>query len=976
MRTCFTITFFLIVTRVFAGGVYFLDSRFGNDANTGTSAAEPWKTFAPLKRTALHPGDSVCFRRGSIFNGRLVVADSGTRARPIVLTDYGDAAYPAPEFTNPVFNDGTYGNCIRVGGSWVIVENLSFSGTAAYSPVEYRGDGWVVWEMGAIHLGRTAEHCIVRNNEIRDCVAGIRSNGAWALITHNYIHDCNRVLKEWNWGPLGIWLGADHQEVCYNRIVNYSVVDPRIGWGPDAYGSGADGGALEIDDARYPKTDISIHDNETRDNQGFLEVTWTDVKKNPDYRHFHIYRNRSDDYQQFLALWRGADCLIEDNTIIRRKVNANEWGVFNITQGRAHNIVRNNTIVTANGVVVFNAGRKGTARPETIISHNRYLALGDSLRMGKEGPGDSPEYGPRHFPLAKNGKALAVIRIAGDASVTKRFAGGELARYLATISGAKFDVRSLVTRPAIVLRRVDSLAEEAYHIGREGRDLVLTGGSDRALLYAVYDLLHRLGCVWAAPQFDFYRGQAEHIPSVSSLDYDCTVPVSRQPALAYRKMDVEEGRSHTIENLRQLIEWMPKVGLNVLQVPLNYQGAGRVKWDHWREALTPELKKRGILVEVGGHGYQNYISAGMDSGRLFRQHPEWFGRNRAGAPDSTMNLVFNTADPDAVNYFLHNIDVYLRRHPEIDVFDCWPPDVARWAQCPEMAALGTAVDRQAALMNSVDSLLKTIRPGLKLEIIAYGQVLEPPMRVELNPDVLVDLCPIDQSFERPVYDTSMKPNAQYFRAVKHWRERYTGDMGVYTYYRKYAWHSLPVILPHFMQHELRWYTAQGFRGVSTYCEPGDWGTYELNHYVLAALAWDPERNVDSVAGEMLRARYGQSAQVALTAYRAMESIVRQDASIPYTRIKTAVQLDSAAAVLRECREQTEAAGLTRLSLALDYAIGDLEIVKLKVSGADAAAIEKRVKELVDLLEAHKDQGVFVLHKDNMALFLKHYNSLK
>ena len=30
-------------------------------------------------------------------------------------------------------------------------------------------------------------------------------------------------------------------------------------------------------------------------------------------------------------------------------------------------------------------------------------------------------------------------------------------------------------------------------------------------------------------------------------------------SFAYRKMDVEEGRSHTMENLRQMIAWMPKV---------------------------------------------------------------------------------------------------------------------------------------------------------------------------------------------------------------------------------------------------------------------------------------------------------------------------------------------------------------------------------------------------------------------------------
>ena len=68
------------------------------------------------------------------------------------------------------------------------------------------------------------------------------------------------------------------------RIIDYSVVDPRINWGPNGYGRGADGSAFEIDDARIPKSNIAIHHNYTRGNQGFLEVTWADLARNPTYR--------------------------------------------------------------------------------------------------------------------------------------------------------------------------------------------------------------------------------------------------------------------------------------------------------------------------------------------------------------------------------------------------------------------------------------------------------------------------------------------------------------------------------------------------------------------------------------------------------------------------------------------------------------------------------------------------------------------
>ncbi len=416
---------------------YFIDSKNGSDRNSGTQKKLPWKTLARLSRTRLQPGDSVFFKRGSSFNGPLIITNSGTSDRYIVLTDYGSKKDLAPVFTNSIFAENNFGNCIRIEGSYVVVQNLFFTATSAYQPIRYAGDGWAVWEMGAIHIARGAQHCIVRNNEFKDCVAGIRSNGEYALIEHNYIHDCNRVLSEWNWGPLGIWLGADHQEIRYNKIINISAVDPRIGWGPDSYGSGADGGAMEVDDARFSKSDISIHHNYTRDCQGFLEVTWTDVKQKPDYKNFRIHHNVSDDYQQFVAIWWGAGFHIENNTIVRRKVNANEWGVFNITQPNANNFIRNNIVVTENEIVVFNVGRKGNAKPKNIISNNLYFAAAGKLNIGKEGPGDFARF---ENPLFKNYKRATTaydFDILGKSAAVE---GGMSVGYDKDFSGRKIPI--------------------------------------------------------------------------------------------------------------------------------------------------------------------------------------------------------------------------------------------------------------------------------------------------------------------------------------------------------------------------------------------------------------------------------------------------------------------------------------------------------------------------------------------------------
>ncbi len=413
---------------------YYIDSKNGNDLNDGRSEKLAWRSLSKIETIKLYAGDTIRFKRGSNFTGPLLIRDSGNLQSFITLTDYGDSQLPAPAFTNPVFNPekNNFGNCIRLIGSFILLENIYCHHTVAQLP-STTGSFTTMWELGAIYIDKSAENCIVRNNELFDCGVGIKSYGQYARIENNFIHDCNRVLKEWGWGPIGIWLGADYQEVCDNRIFNYRAVDSRITWGPDSYGGGADGGAIEIDDARVPKSNISIHHNYSRDCQGFLEVTWTDVQQNPPYTNFEIYHNVSDDYQQFVALWRGANFKIENNTIIRRKRNVNDWGVFNITQKNAKNLIQNNIIVVENDIVIFNVGNKGTAQPANIIQNNLYFAASATLDIGKEGPGISPVYGDPNFENYTSGNKAEDFNLkAGSPAINKGMGLGYTLDFIGT----------------------------------------------------------------------------------------------------------------------------------------------------------------------------------------------------------------------------------------------------------------------------------------------------------------------------------------------------------------------------------------------------------------------------------------------------------------------------------------------------------------------------------------------------------------
>lgn len=581
-------------------------------------------------------------------------------------------------------------------------------------------------------------------------------------------------------------------------------------------------------------------------------------------------------------------------------------------------------------------------------------------------------------------KEAPIYRIVSpeSASSAEKFAAEELKKYLRQISQANFEITGELSEHSIVVSsitsfnkiapglNIPSLIEEEYGIFKRGENLCLTGGSNDAVLYAVYDFVSGLGCRWIAPDFDFYEGRSRSVPKQAELKYTYSEDLIRKPVLKYRKLYIEEGLSHTTENLKKLVDWMPKARFNILVAPLNYEGSGRVQWDNWREELAPELVKRGITIEVGGHGYQNFLNADMDNGKLFKNNPEWFGMDKDGNRSINPHIVFCTSDTDAVVYLQEKILTYLKARPEIGIFDFWPPDSETWCGCPNCLAMGSATDRHAKLVSQTARFLHRELPAVTLECLAYSRYVEPPRKNIPDNNILLDFCPINQSFEYPIYQDSSENNKAYKEYLLSWLKQFGGDISIYSYYRKYAWRSLPVVIPYYMQNDLRFYRDCGVKGVSVYSEPGDWFTYGLNHYVLSHLAWNPDVHVDSLITDYCTNLYGPAANLAISVYRELENIVRYACKIPYTKPKSTEQYNGYIFRLGTCSAKVKAAireyssdqvlcrHLHRLELMLEYASKSAVLMKFtsEEKKEEAAKVTESIKKL---MKENATAGVFI-----------------
>ena len=563
--------------------------------------------------------------------------------------------------------------------------------------------------------------------------------------------------------------------------------------------------------------------------------------------------------------------------------------------------------------------------------------------------------------------AILLAALTSGLHAADNFAAQELERYLNQMSpGGKSNLTNDVRiDPALNLD-----GREMYKIAINERGFTITATNLNLALTGVYHLLDNAGCRFLAPNLDFYKGASEYLPPhMGVITFSGSMMWS--PALKFRKIYVEEGHSHTPENLTRIVEWMPKVGYNTLVVPADYQGHHRVMWDNFRKAVAPECQKRGITIEVGGHGYQNFLNADMEDGKLFAQHPEFFGQDEKGVRSKVPNRVFCTSNPAAVDYLIKNFTAYVKERPEIQIYDFWPPDGAKWCECENCKKLGTPSDRQALLIHVVREQVAPVRPDLRLEVLAYHTSVTPPEHATLDQDVLLDFCPINQQFDHAINDPQAPKNVDYVNGLTAWRKAFAGDISIYSYYRKYAWDSLPVIIPHYMQKDLQWYAKLPVQGVSTYAEPGDWGTYELNHYVLAALAWDPNADVDAIVKKFCAARYGEFADQAQTVLLTLEDITRNTSSIPNSALKSAEAIeadrgratrlaDAMATCAGKASDPAIKRSLERLGLMCTYVQRDLDIQHLRATSADKEQIKTKADELHAWLVEHADDGVFLI----------------
>ena len=395
------------------------------------------------------------------------------------------------------------------------------------------------------------------------------------------------------------------------------------------------------------------------------------------------------------------------------------------------------------------------------------------------------------FILVENRQPLCCIVILKGASLTEKFAAQELQKYLFLMSGAKMEIfgecNPVKARKAILMGRC-SLFPQAGEISEEENDTILIktidgdtlfigGNNRRSVLYAVYAFLEELGCRWVYPLKSEQVVPIKRTIAVGQMDKKITA------RLKIRALDLEPPVKRESPLILGYIDWMAKNRFNMLSTHPGVYGTDlwstdMIRWESVKDQVLPELKKRGILLNMNVHNLFYFLSPE----RYYPEHPEWFSVRQEGYEDSDSsntdvvaeNLIRFFEDPteiirpydlgqkiypkwlsferghrvpsqicysnkDAVKTYTRNVLEYIEMHPEVDILGLWPADGSNYCQCERCRADPFVILK---VVNNIAKEIYRMNKNLIVEHIVYGERSRqvPPEDMDISPNLLVFVC--------------------------------------------------------------------------------------------------------------------------------------------------------------------------------------------------------------------------------------------
>ena len=394
-------------------------------------------------------------------------------------------------------------------------------------------------------------------------------------------------------------------------------------------------------------------------------------------------------------------------------------------------------------------------------------------------------------------------------SAPARFAAEELAKYSFLMMGgrlAEITYRPTAKEDEAGTIRLGLLADFSLDTGDVADPLIedvidicvkngtgyIAGSNPRSILMGVYRYLRSAGCMWVRPGVE-----GEYIPKRDISAHSFTY---RKRADHPFRGECSEG-AISYESLRDMIYWLPKVGMNMLMNEGNAPYIYMNRWymhkynTHLHEKNAEEsyekmleyvdrceydFQRTGVSYHIMGHAWMfselgivngHTHNTGVDIKEEDRQYLALTAKE--GVRGISSNSMFFTnfcySNPAARKKLVDFWVKFAKEKPYVDYFHVWLADSKTSACVCEECVKEEFSDWYVLLLNEIDEALTAAGIQARFVFIMYVYTHRPPKKLKIkNPDrfMLLYACGInyDEGYSPALHTGKIPP---YDPAVAH-----------------------------------------------------------------------------------------------------------------------------------------------------------------------------------------------------------------
>ena len=352
-------------------------------------------------------------------------------------------------------------------------------------------------------------------------------------------------------------------------------------------------------------------------------------------------------------------------------------------------------------------------------------------------------------------------------SQTIDYAAAELKKYLEQMSLSHDIQLGLLSDFEIETSVENTELDDEIVISIHNGTGYIAGSNQRSVLIAVYRYLEYLGVRFIRP-----GSNGTYIPESSFL---VDVEIKESASIRNRTVCIEGACS--LENVLDMVEWLPKRGFNGYYVQFKDAFIFFDRWYSHRQStvkqpepisketaleyvgiIKKEAKKRGLIYTAMGHGFtcDPFGVPGsswdpIDTSNLPQIYVEncaMLGGKRQVNKDVPLATQMCYSKPEVRKIMVQGTVDYLKENPEVDIVAFYlADDFNNTCECEECTKLHFS-DYYYMILNELDAALTENHINTRVKTACYCNLLHPPKKEKLNnPDrFIIGFAPISRTY--------------------------------------------------------------------------------------------------------------------------------------------------------------------------------------------------------------------------------------